>query len=86
MNDDNADRLIERLAEACQRAGLRATVVEPSTRIKIHAPDDNEYFNEVITLRPDGREVLTWYWSWGAPICAAQDIAAAVAVIRRVVA
>lgn len=86
VTDENADELIERLAEACERVGLRTTVVEPSTRIKIHAPGHNEYFNEVITLRPDREEVLTWYWSWDMPICPAHQIKTAVAVIRKVVA
>jgi hypothetical protein len=85
MTDENADQLIERIAKVCQEAGLTTTIVEPSTRIKIHAPDQNEYFNEVITLRPDRNEALTWYWSWNAPICPAHDIATAVAMIRKVV-
>jgi len=86
MNDESADQLIERLAKACEGAGLRTTVIEPSTRIKIYGPDDNEHFDEMITLRPDAGEVLTWYWSWNAPICPAQDIATAVTMIRKVVA
>jgi hypothetical protein len=84
--DENADRFIERLAEACESAGMMTTVIEPSTRIRIHAPHDNEYFDEVITLRPDVGELLTWYWSWGTPICPAHDIATAITMIRKVIA
>jgi hypothetical protein len=86
MTDENADELINRLAKACEGAGLATTVVERSTRIKIHAPDHNEHFNELITLRPDTGEVLTWYWSWDTPICPAHDIETAIAMIRKVVA
>ena len=84
--DQSADQFIERLAKDCKGAGLRATVIEPSTRIKIHAPNGNEHFDEMITLRPDAGEVLSWYWSWGEPICPAVDLATAVAMIRKVVA
>jgi hypothetical protein len=85
MNDESADQFIARLADGCESAGLRVTVFEPSTRIKIHGPDDNEHLDEMITLRPSAGEVLTWYWSWNAPICPAQDITTAVAMIRKVV-
>jgi hypothetical protein len=85
MEDESADQLIKRLAEACESAGLSVTVIEPSTRIRIHEPGGNEHFDEMITLRPDATEVLTWYWSWDAPICAAHDIATAVAMILKVV-
>jgi hypothetical protein len=85
MTDESADKFIKRLAKGCKAVGLMTTVIEPSTRIKIHAPNNNEHFHEMITLRPDAGEVLTWYWSWGAPICQAHDIATAVTMIRRVV-
>jgi hypothetical protein len=89
--EESADRLTERLAEACGAAGLKVTVVEPSTRLRVHAPNGNEHLDEVVTLRPDPGEVLTWYWSWDepahpAPICPAHDIPTAVRMIRHVVA
>ena len=89
--EESADRIAERLAKACAEAGLKVTVVEPSTRITIHAPNGIEHLDETITLRPDAGEVLTWYWSWDspahpAPICPAHDIATAVRMVRHVVA
>jgi hypothetical protein len=84
--DQSADQFIERLAKGCKDAGLKATVFEPSTKIKIHAPNGNAHFDEMITLRPDANEVLSWYWSWGEPICPAGDLVTAVAMIRKVVA
>jgi hypothetical protein len=85
-HNESADQLIGRLAEACEDAGLATTVIEPSTKIEIHAPDSNEHFDEMITLRPDAGEVLTWYWSWDTPICPAHEVVLAVAMIRKVVA
>lgn len=85
MDNESADQLITRLAKECESAGLRVTVIEPSTRMKIHGLG-NQYFDEMISLRPDDDEVLTWYWSWNAPICPAKDIATAVAMMRKVVA
>jgi hypothetical protein len=85
MNDESADQLVTRLAEACEKIRLRTTVIEPSTRIRIHAPHGNVHFDEMIMLRPDAEEVLTWYWSWGVPICPGHDIATAVTMIRKVV-
>jgi len=85
-SNESADQLIERLADACEGAGLTTTVIEPSTKIEIHTPGGNEHFDEMITLRPDAGEVLTWYWSWDTPICPAHDVAMAVAMIRKVVA
>lgn len=84
--DQSADQFIERLAEGCEDAGMRTTVIEPSTRIKIYAPNGNAHFDEMITLKPDAGEVLSWHWSWGEPICPAGDLATAVAMIRKVVA
>jgi hypothetical protein len=89
--EESADRLTERLAKACADAGLTVTVVEPSTRITIHAPNGHRLLDETITLRPDEGEVLTWYWSWDAPahrapICPARDVATAVRLIHHVVA
>lgn len=84
--NESADTFIERLAKGCEEAGLKATVFEPSTKIKIHTPNGNAYFDEMITLRPDAGEVLSWYWSWGEPICPADDLATAIAMIRKVVA
>jgi hypothetical protein len=90
-SEESADRLTERLAKACGEAGLKVTVIEPSTRLKVHALNGNEHLDEVITLRPDPGEVLTWYWSWDepahpAPIAPAHDVATAARLIRHVVA
>jgi hypothetical protein len=89
--EESADRLTDRLAKACAEAGLKVTVIEPSTRIKVHAPNGNEHLDEIVTLRPDPGEVLTWYWSWDepahpAPIGPAHDVASAVRLIHHVVA
>jgi hypothetical protein len=88
---ESADVLTERLAAACSDADLEVTVIEPSTRLKVHAPGGHKELDEVITLRPDRNEVLTWYWSWDepgrpAPICPADDVPTAVRLVRHVVA
>jgi len=83
---ESADQLVHRLHLACERAGLLVEVVEPSTKLKICTPNGSEHMAETITLKPDDDEVLTWYWSWGMPICPAHDIQLAVKAILHVVA
>jgi hypothetical protein len=82
---ESADELIKRLALACKRRGLATDIIEPSTKIKIFAPSGNAHLDEMVSLRPDGDELLTWYWSWGSPICPAHEIGRAVTLIERVV-
>jgi hypothetical protein len=83
---ESADRYIDRLATACKLKGLVVEIIEPSTRLKISTPGGHALMAEMISLRPDRGEVLTWHWSWGAPICAADDIDLAVRAIFRVIA
>ncbi len=85
INAESADELIKRLAVMCERQGLVTNVMEPSTRIKVFAPSGNAHLDEVVSLRPDGSEVLTWFWSWGEPICPATEIDRAVKRIENVV-
>jgi hypothetical protein len=40
---------------------------------------------ETVTLRPDADGVLMWWWSWGRPICPADQIDRAVELVSRVV-
>ena len=83
---ESADQLISRLARMCERAGLVADIIEPSTRIRINTPNGNEHMAETVTLKPDAGDVLTWWWSWDRPICPAYDIDCAVTALLRVVA
>jgi hypothetical protein len=83
---ESADRLTERLHLACKRAGLLVEVIEPSTKLKICTPNGNEHMAETITLKPDEDEALTWFWSWGMPICPAEDIPRAVESLLHVIA
>jgi hypothetical protein len=83
---ESADQLISRLARMCECAGLVASIVEPSTKLRISTPNGNEHLAETITLRPDADDVLMWWWSWGRPICPACDIDFAVSSLIRVVA
>ena len=82
---ESADELIKQLNDACRHQGLTTVVVEPSTRLKVFAPGGNARLDEVVSLRPDGNEVLTWYWSWNEPICPATEIDHAVSRIQNVV-
>ena len=81
-----ADQIVERLSAACKRAGLTVEVLEPSTRIKINAPDGNVRMAETVTLAPNADESLMWWWSWGSPLCPADQIERAVELISNVVA
>lgn len=84
--EENADRYVDRLATACKLKGLAVEIVEPSTRLTIRTPGGPALMAETVALRPDKAEMLTWYWSWGTPICPAGDIEFAVTAIFRVVA
>ena len=83
---ETADQYLRRLFDACTRAGLVAEIIEPSTKLRISTPNGNVRMAEVISLRPDAEEVLTWHWSWGAPMCRADDTDFAVRALTRVVA
>jgi hypothetical protein len=76
---------MERMVAACEKAGLTIDVLEPSGKIKINASDGNEHLAETVALRPDADEVLMWWWSWGKPICPADQIDRAIELISRVV-
>ncbi len=91
----SADELVKRLVEACKMEGLNVDVYEPSTRvkarIKVFSPNGNGHMDEILTMRPDGGNVLTWYWSWDcpggpAPVGPAADVEHAVKRIKNVVA
>ncbi len=75
--------------------GLNVDVYEPSTRvkarIKVFNPNNNGHMDEILTMRPDDGNVLTWYWSWDdpgkrAPVCPAADVGQVVTQIKNVVA
>ncbi len=82
---NSADELIKQLDEACRRRGLMTVVMEPSTRIKVFAPGGNARLDEVVSLRPNKSEILTWHWSWGDPICPATEVDQAAKRIENVV-
>ncbi len=84
MNQD-AEKIVKRMVEACSKAGLAVDVLEPSSAIKINAPDGNAHMAEMVTLRLDADGKLMWWWSWGKPICAAQQVEHAVELISKVV-
>jgi hypothetical protein len=73
------------LVKACEQADLETDILERSTKVRISSPLAHERMAEIITLRPDESEVLTWYWSWEDPICPAQDTEALVQALLRVV-
>src|SRR5258705_203077 len=81
---DDVDTLAQRLAEECGRAGLNAEVVAP-TRVRVSLPGAHARLTETVTCKPDRRERLTWWWSWGEPICLATQIPDALKVIAHVV-
>jgi hypothetical protein len=83
---ESADKIIERMVTACKKADLTVEILEPSTKIKVNASDGNEHMAETVTLAPDGDEVLMWWWSWGKPICPADQIDRAVELLSNVVA
>ncbi|MDN3354753.1 hypothetical protein [Actinomadura sp. DC4] len=80
-----ADNLVTDLANALKRQGMATDIIEPSTKIKVFSPAGNAFMDELITLKPDADEVLTWYWSWDRPICPATHLGSAVELIKNVV-
>jgi hypothetical protein len=85
MTTCTADKLVTDLANALKRQGIATDIIEPSTKIKVFSPAGNAFMDELVTLRPDANEELTWYWSWDKPICPATDLARAVDLIEHVV-
>ena len=83
MHDD-VHILTERLAEECGKAGLDARVIAP-TRVRVSRPGAHSRLSETVRCMPDPDERLTWWWSWGEPICPAAQIPDAVRVIAHVV-
>lgn len=76
--------IAERLVGACREAGLSAEIISP-TRIRAWVPKANSHLAEIIKIRPDENEVLSFYWSWDEPICPAAQIDTAVTRIKHVV-
>jgi hypothetical protein len=76
--------LVERLVRACREAGLSADVLSP-TRIRACVPNTSPHLAEIIKVRPDESEVLSFYWSWDERICPAADIDGAVTAVKHVV-
>ena len=83
MTSEDSYNLVEWLAVACRKEGLRADVLSP-TRVRVCLPGV-ALLAEIVTIKPDEREALTLYWSWGDRICSASDTATAVASIKHVV-
>lgn len=82
--DDDVHTLTSRLTDACRRAGLNAEPVAP-TRVRVSYPGAHARLSETVRCMPDRQERLTWWWSWGDPICPATEIDNAVRVITHVV-
>ena len=83
VTSEDSYNLVEWLAIACRRQGLRADVLSP-TRVRVFLPGA-ALLTEMVTIKPDERETLAFYWSWGERICPASDVATAVASIKHVV-
>lgn len=79
-----ADRF-DALTTACANAGLRVEIVERPSKITVKAPGAHPYLAETITLRPNAEGVLTWHWSWGAPIAPAQNTDELVRLVTHVI-
>lgn len=84
--EEDVHVIVERLAEECRKVGLNAIVLCP-TRVRVSAPGAHERLTETVTCMPtpNGDSALKWWWSWGDPICAADDIPHAVRFIAHVV-
>lgn len=78
-----ADRF-DALTTACANAGLTVEIVERPNKITVKAPGAHPHMAETISLRPDAKGLLTWYWSWGAPIAPAENVAGLVRWITHV--
>lgn len=68
-----ADRF-DALATACTNAGLMVEIVKRPNKITVKASEAPPHMAETITLRPNAMGLLTWYWSWGAPIASAENV------------
>lgn len=77
----DADTLVALLADGCRGAGLEVHVLAP-TRVRISSATTGVRLSEIVRCMPDRRERLFWWWSWNEPICPAEQIAAAVTIIR----
>jgi hypothetical protein len=69
-----ADEYVRRLKRACERFGYLATILEPSTRLDVSLGDGRAFTHETVTLKPDGNNRLTWWWSWDKPMVPAEEI------------
>jgi hypothetical protein len=81
--EEDVHELCRRLSMACGEAGLTAEEIAP-TRIRVGFPGAG-MLAEIIRCMPDASERLHWWWSWGDPICVAEEIDKAVAMIVHVV-
>jgi hypothetical protein len=81
----SADEVIKDLDRALRRFGLRTEIIEPSTRIKIFSPTGDGRFDEVLTLKPNPGEVLSWFWSWDEVLGPASDIQGTAKLVDHVV-
>lgn len=73
------------LTTACSNAGLKVEIVQRPSTITVKAPEAHRYMTETITLRPNAKGVLTWHWSWDAPIAPAHNIDDLVRLIVRLI-
>src|SRR5262245_30138765 len=69
---EDVHELCRRLSMACGAAGLTAEEIAP-TRIRVGFPGAG-MLAEIIRCMPDASEQLHWWWSWGDPICPAEEI------------
>ena len=81
---EDVDAIAQRLAEDCSLAGLDVVLIAP-TRVKVSRPGAHDRLSETVRCMPDAQERLMWWWSWGEPICPADQIADAVKAIAHVV-
>jgi hypothetical protein len=76
--------LTDQLAETCKQAGLRAEIVAYA-RVHISAPGADRRLAETVRCARDDQNQLTWWWSWGEPVCPAHEVDEAVRKIANVV-
>lgn len=82
---EDVRNLSERLAKDCQELGLRTEILTPA-RVRVSDPSGHSRLTEVVRCMPSDRaDDLMWWWSWGEPICHADDTARAAAAIAHVV-
>jgi hypothetical protein len=77
----DADTLVALLADGCRGAGLEVQILAP-TRVRVGSSATGVRLSDIVRCMPDQRERLFWWWSWNEPICPAEQIAAAVTIIR----